>query len=381
MSLLIWLALLIPFLVIIVIWYLGQKVPPWPVLVVPPLLTATLILLVQGVTEYSQVADTEYWTNWVVKAEYYEHWNELHEWDETYTETVPNGTDSKGKPKTKTVTKKRHHKDVIDHPAKWDIIDNDGHCIVIDQAQFETLSGKFKNRKFVAMHHIYHTVNGDKYEAIWPGDDASLEAVVTTHTYENRIIASNSIFKFRSIDKHEKESYHLFDYPKVQGYTAPSVLGFSNPSAERKFDILNARYGKSKQIRIWVLVFRNQPLEAAFAQQAYWQGGNKNELVLCIGIDDDNKVLWGHVFSWSERETLKLEVRDLIQEGKELNLSEIATKLEPIVANEWERKHFKDFQYIAVEPTAWAVGVTYTITLLGNVGLLIWFITQNKKLP
>ena len=81
----------------------------------------------------------------------------------------------------------------------------------------------------------------------------------------------------------------------------------------------------------------------------YWEGGNKNELVLNIGVDDENEVMWGYVFSWTEAEIFKVRVRDLITDQKKLNLGELVDKLYPLVESEWQRKHFKDFNYLQVQ--------------------------------
>jgi len=349
--------------------FFNRKITWWEY-ILPMVVTIILIGITRWVTEYSQVADTEYWTGWATKAEYYERWNELKEWDEE----VEVGTTKGGKKKTKKV----HHKKVIDHPATWNVVDNNGLSVSISSGEFEYLSQKFKSRKFVNMHRNYHTVDGGKYEAVWPGDENTLEVVTTVHTYRNRIQASDSIYKFRKIDKEEKERYGLFFYPKVNGYRCQSILGYDDPTAERKLSLLNAKLGKGKQIRIWVLVFPNQPMDAAISQMNCWEGGNKNELVLTVGIDSDAKIQWAYTFSWTEKEMLKVQTRDLFTEQNKLNLSEVVDKLGPLVEQGWERKHFKDFNYLSVEPPWWSVLIIYVLTFATNVGLAFWFAERKR---
>ncbi len=64
--------------------------------------------------------------------------------------------------------------------------------------------------------------------------------------------------------------------------------------------------GSTRNIRMWVLLFQSQPLEAALAQEARWVGSKKNELVLCISIDTENVIQRGHCFSWTKVDELKI---------------------------------------------------------------------------
>ncbi len=376
-----WFAMVIPFLGSGALWLFFSDRIAWQKL----LLTTGGSLVVSGgliwgskaMTERIQTSDTEFWTGYIVKTSYDEPWNEMVTRTESYEVWVGTGKSKRKETRTRTV------KEVVHHPAKWWITDNNGQDITISHGEFEKLCSKFNSRKFVPLHRNFHSINGNRYEGHWPGDDATLEVVTTTHSYSNRVLVSESVFKFQTVDKHDKESYGLFDYPKVVGYHQPCILGYSDPQAERKLSLLNAKLGKSKQIRVWILVFRDQPLEAAIAQMNYWQGGNKNELVLTIGVDSGNVVTWAYVFSWTEKETLKLTVRDTIleQEGKGLQLSEIVDRMEPQVQKEWERKHFKDFNYLSVEPPLWSTLLIYVLTLGVNVGLSVWVIRSGKSNP
>jgi hypothetical protein len=363
----VWFSLGIPVVFAAIMFFRFKRRVSWWELVVPMLLSVGLIYGAKSLTEYIQCSDTEYWTGWVVKAEYWEHWNELHEWDETVTETSGSGKNAR------TTTRIVHHSDIIDHPPTWNVIDNNGISQHISSSEFERLAGKWKNRGFIRIGHGY-TIHGDKYETNYSGSDDLMEVVTTTHTYQNRIQASESVFKFRKPPEQEKAMYGLVDYPQPVGYHAPTILGaVVDPVAERKLAILNAKKGKGKQIKVWIIVYQEQPMDAAISQMNYWEGGNKNELVLTVGIDKEQNVDWGYVFSWTDREIVKVEARDLITNQKKLNLSEIVTKLEPLIENQWERKHFKDFNYLSVEPPLWSTILIFFLVLGSNVGLAVFF--------
>ena len=118
---------------------------------IPMVVSMVIVYGGKDITEYSMCADTEFWSGFVVKAEYFERWNELHEWDTT-------DTDSKGRTTT------THHSEVIDHPAVWDIIDSNGILVYISPQEFENLAAEFKQRQFVWLGHGY-TIHGNKYKA------------------------------------------------------------------------------------------------------------------------------------------------------------------------------------------------------------------------
>ncbi len=59
--------------------------------------------------------------------------------------------------------------------------------------------------------------------------------------------------------------------------------------------------------------------------QDYWEGGNKNDFVVCFG-SKNNKVTWCYPFSWADSqksERLKINVRNYM---KEVNLNDDFTK-------------------------------------------------------
>lgn len=264
------------------------------------------------------------------------------------------------------------------HPPYWQVVDSNGITIGIDGGTFERLCQKFKSREFVNLHRCFHSKNGNLYRTVWNGDDLLLEPVVTSHTYENRVKASTSVFKFEKVDP---KTFGLFDYPPIENfYQQRSILGdggLTQPVAESILQKRNAKIGASKQVRLFILVFRDQPIQAGFEQQNYWQNGNKNEFVVTIGVDRQNHVQWCHPFSWTEVESLKIETRDYVVNQKQLDLEKLVNWLIPEVQGKFQRKHFKDFNYLTVEPPMWAVGLTFLFTCMVNAGVGFW-IVQNE---
>lgn len=371
---------MIPILSIPLLWWRwSAKLAIWELLI----LVGTPIVLTWGAKascEAAQIHATEYWGSWVSTAEYYEDWDEevscRHPKYRTETRT-----DSKGNTYTEQVFDGYEHLyDVDYHPPYWQVNDSLGTTISTDQVLFESLSKRWKSRKFVDLHRSYHSNDGDKYVATWDAQPATLEPVTTSHSYENRVQASKSIVNYREVNP---EDYDLYEHPKISGfYRQHSILGkggATHVEAENKLDYLNATLGSTKQVRMYILIFKDKPLEAALEQEAFWKGGHKNELVTCVGVDGSFEVKWAYIFSWSKSETLKVEMRDFLAQQKTLDLAAYVDWLGPQVVTSYIRFDWHTFDYLTVEPPGWIVTLVFFLTILVNGGLAIWTVNNRHN--
>lgn len=376
----IWLALVVPIPAAAALyWKFHRKLTLWEVglLVGVPIV---LVAISKIVIETVQTSDTEFWGGYAERAEYYEDWNERvscrH--PKYRTETY---TDSEGHTRTRRVSDGYEHLyDVDYHPEEWIIGHSLGGSVGIDKAFFERLAARFGNRMFVDLHRNYHTDDGDKYVSIWKGEPEKIEPVAFEHSYENRIQASTSVFNFKPVTPEDARFHGLHEYPRVNGHSQRVVLGNAGASTmegERKLQYWNAVLGKPRQVRIFVLVFRGRSMQSAIEQQNHWKGGNKNEFVACVGIDQAAAVQWAYVFSWTEVDALKAEARDFLMGQKTLDLGAFADWIGPAVRERWIRKKFADFSYLTVEPPLWAVIVTFVVVLLSSGGIFTWALLND----
>lgn len=392
----IWGAIVLPLLIAAVLYLIfNHKIALWELgiqIAVPIILTAAA----KGCTELSQTDDTEYWGSYIQSAAYFERWNEKvscrhpipcsHPIRCTHPEYT---TDSKGK-RRRTGSYEHsndgykhsndghyHDFDVDDHDPHWKAYDSRGESYSISDVYYEQLCQQFGNRTFVNLNRKFYTINGNKYETAWQRNWEKVEPITTSHTYENRVQAKNNVFKFPEVNP---KDFGLFDYPRINGFSQQCVLGTPGPTAvhgEKKFEYMNAVYGSSNQIRLYVCVFKNQSIQAGLDQESYWKGGNKNEFVTCVGVNDEYEVQWCHVFSWTEVDILKVEAKAFVAEQKTLDLVAYAEWLEPQITTKWQRKHFKDFNYITLDPPFKAVAWTFAITILFSIGLGVWSILND----
>ena len=372
----IWFALLIPFATAaIMLMFFSRKVTWWEVLL-PLGASFLLILIAKCLIEYTQCCDTEYWTGWVTHAEYHEKWTE--EWDEYVSES--SHTDSKGRTVVDTPAHTVHHVD--HHPPQWNMFGSNGEDYSIDSSTYDRLVQLWKCNTKEKLYHSNQTSWGDgnMYHTNWNNSRDTMIVCTSAHTYQNRVIASKSVFKFQDISKKEAEELGLFDYPATTDpTTVPSILGSGGPtmaSANKLLCVRNAELGHRKQVRMWVLIFNSADQQLGLDQESYWAGGNKNEFVLCIGVDNGH-VKWAYPFSWCEDEQLKIDVRQAAVAQDVLDLDKIVTSLADNVEKRFARKHFKEFNYLSVEPPFWALMTTFIVTLIANIGICVWAVVNE----
>lgn len=370
----IYLALIFPILTAIILVGFFKKHLAWWEISIPFLVCVPLIILSKGCSEYAQTRDMEYWGSLAVRSEYYEDWNEYI--SKICTESYPCGTNAKGQ--TEYCTRTYDCSYVEYHPASWRLVTDCKEEFEITESEYRQLTKQFGNQQRVELNRNYHTDDGDKYVSQWNGEEFSARPVVTQHTYENRVQAAKDVFNFESVPDSDKVFYGLFDYPEIKDYGCRALLGFDDVLAEKKLGYLNGYLGPKKQLRIWVLVFKNKPRDAGILQEAYWKGANKNEFVVAIGIDSTSRaVRWCYSFSWTEVQSLKIYTQQFVEKQDSLDIRQTVAWLGNELESKFIRKRFRDFSYLTVEPSGLALFITFLSTILVCCAVAIWVIKND----
>ena len=118
-------------------------------------------------------------------------------------------------------------------------------------------------------------------------DEETIEKTIDNGIREVYIDTDKGLDVDDAPTEEEVKQYGLYEYPNFRGYYCPSILGAGEnlSKGNRHLDVQNAKMGKDKEVRMWVLVYQNQPIQSAILQQNYWKGANKNEFVVCVGTD------------------------------------------------------------------------------------------------
>lgn len=325
---------------------------------------------------YQQTSVREYLGSLVSRLHYEEPWTEL------VPQTVTR-RDSRGN--TYTTVRMRH----VYHPERYYFDTSRGSTINTDGSFFRYVADRWG---VVPTRVYWRNANirgGIRYgldaaaPAIADGeaiDDVRWVGVTESHRYSNRIRNSNSIFKYRHISRKEAQALGLYDYPAIQGHEAPAVLSRDvniDFRIRQKFNRFNGALAPLRQMRLYILVFRAESgVGMAELQRAYWQGGNKNEFVVCLGMTPEGRVEWATAFSWADSQELETATADWFMRNPQVDWDEFHSWFARESAG-WKRKEFSDFKYIGVNLRLWQVLTLYGLTAAVLTGALILIIKHS----
>lgn len=431
----------------------------WYELVLSLVITTSLIIGAKAIVEHSAVTFTEHWGETIVSVFEEEPWNE---WiTKTCSEQYACGTttDANGNSTTQYCTRYYDCSYQDNHSPRWYCKTDLGNTYYMTEKYHDELVKLYGTTKNVIKTRNNHSSNskcsgsdGTKfqgqrvgrtsnvYKTNWNKIEDTRKGVFTKHKYENRIKSADiTLFDISLVTDEEADSLGLFDYPeKIDKYKCPVFLG-GNVSEETQdvFRRLNAKFGPSNQFKLWILVFENKPLSIAHMQENYWVKGNKNELIVCIGINDKKEITWSHSFSWATSNILTVEVKaevmnlfeytietktgqklpaaiPLNTETKKMvsEMTGLDTNMLPPVLplgklgitandvsrvvkskspmfndatlyeyykylddnlNKFTRREFAEFSYLKVEPKRMHIILIYILALVVSVGLNLWF--------
>lgn len=354
----------------------------------PPILSA----LIYWIAVSNAATDVEFFTAQTVKVEYYEYW-------ETYVSktctrtyecncrTVTSGTGSNttSHRECSTCTETYDCSYCDEYPAKYLAHSNTGEIREISQSEFNRIANKFGTKRFVELNRkidnwSFCGKDGDLYVAEWDGDRNKYEPFCTSHTYENKIQLNKS-FGFRDLTEVEKSRIH--EYPAISSVYQPSIVGnWHNTNdinwARFLLDRFNGEYGKKKQIKAFIFTYYNQTPDVAELQKIYFKGGNKNEIIVCVGYDCC-KATWVRAFSWTDEKICEVEVTRYFRE--DMKLYQMVEYLIPIWTANWKRKEFTPYnQIMQISPSksTWWLMAIFQIILLVT---LLYFFHNNEFKP
>lgn len=366
----------LPFLIAFILLIFFKRYIVWWEYIILIGISILCTLGIKALMIYGRECDTEYLGGYITKITHYDEWDEWVE--QTCTREVPDGTDENGNTTYRTETYDCSYRDY--HPEKWMYTDDKGREeYFYNKEEFNRAMRElgYPKKVFRDMHRDYYRIDGDAQDYFYDGSIEHIRALTWSHTYQNKIIASNSIFKFEDIDESEAKKLGLFKYPKVIEQDQDVVLGVNlGRGTHKRFKYINATYGKKKQFRLYVLIFTDKPLDVSEKQKSYWQGGNKNEFVLCLGYNSKTgRIDWCNPFSWCDAPKLEVATKDFFRSHPYLatSMDDYASWLMKNL-HLWKRKEFKDFDYIENTLTKGQAIALFIVMLIIDIILSICLI-------
>lgn len=212
------------------------------------------------------------------------------------------------------------------------------------------------------------------------------EPVSDTHTYTNYIKAApDTIFKHRGLT--EKYLKHLppypnkiFDYYRVDrvvllnGATLPDLAEWNKDLSR-----MNGLLGPSKQVNVVLVFVKGVGSDFYQALSQHWLGGKKNDVIVVMGTSDNHSLDWVGVMSWTDRQILKVKLRDNLLEVGDIDRNTMLPVIESTIREFFVRKEFSDFKYLeaGITPTPTQFIVALLVGLFISIGLGIYFLKND----
>ena len=337
------------------------------VLILPSLLFALITQLIMVSVNSS---DTEYLGGYVNRITYYEPWDEM-------VRVRHTRTDSDGEEEVYYTWEREYHSErytYVDNESNWEHY--------LSKKEYEIIKKRMGNKAvFRDMHRNYHRIDGDAYDIYWDKTIEHLYDITTPHSYTNKIKASQShtIFKYSDISEEDAKELGLYEYPNINLMNQNPIIGrYASDKDKQRIKYINATYGKTHQFRVYMLFYEGKDIEISEQQKAYWQNGNKNEFVVCLGIQRDS-VVWCNPFSWCDEPKLETLTRDYFIQNPKVDIDAYGKWLQTQIPTKWKRKEFSDFEYIHIGLSKGQYIALIIIMILLNIGISVFLVMNDIK--
>jgi len=214
------------------------------------------------------------------------------------------------------------------------------------------------------------------YKRCQIGEPATLEK-----SYTNYVQAvPQSLFS----DKSRGNEYdaQVPAYPKVYDfYKIRRVLNIGTkvdaPSLNTFLSNELKTLGRQKQVNIIVILTPIKDPMYRYAVERKWEGGNKNDVVVMLGLDGEN-IVWADVMTWAlnkGNELFHVTMRDSLINLKTYDVGKVGTTITSTIKQYYDRPEMKQFEYLKdeIKPPTWVVWTAIILSLLSSIILTIVF--------
>lgn len=343
MIIIIALSVVISFIVGAIFWVYSKNIV-WFEWVFAPIFAIIIGILLYYVLSLIICVDTQTLSGFVISTKYEPYWVEE---DET--------RDSNGKIKVTHTT----------HYPTWYMTYTTGEIdeIEITQDEYNNIVKNFGGKTIAVLGYRPDFDYGDRNDYITNNETRYLQPVVIPKKYINRLKNSTSLFV--------KSEIQTIEYPYVKSnLESERLLGVAKKHFNLlEFDRMNARLGSVKKVNVIIVGFASENNMLGNKIEAQWQGGKKNDLVICYGKG------WAYCFGWTEKDIVKRNLESIFLEKI---TPKTLSKVEKEIRENYVLKDWNKFNYIDVNFPLWTYFIF--ILVLGITQFLYFYIMKNNDL-
>jgi hypothetical protein len=200
---------------------------------------------------------------------------------------------------------------------------------------------------------------------------------------------SDSLFvKKGFVDKYNQflPAYPLgiYDYYRINRIVSEVPIQ-NAPEWEKQLSIANSKLGPAKQCNVVLVFMNNRPPEYYYALKEYWEGANKNDVVVVSSVKD-GIIVWAEVMSLSSNAMIGVSLRDEMV-GKNITTikpEEFMAIVSDNVVKNYKRRSMKEFEYLKLNNVMSGSQMMWIciFSLVLSIGISVFFVeneeTDNK---
>lgn len=286
------------------------------------------------------------------------------EWTTKESRTYTRGSGKNAKTVTEHYTEK--------HGPYWTLKNDRGDETNISESEYNRWKSIWGFETKIGEHHgsaafLGTKIDGQIFQCEWNGAFDKIMPLSEIHSYLNKVRASKySVLKYKEVSEKIKENYpRPADCGKFDG-----IFNYGANVSITEDDMLlmrrtNAFLGSRYQIHpIYMLFDSTVGMSIVDDIIAAWEGPNKNELVVFVGVEKDSKKMsWIKVESWMDDTTINGCITDLLL-NKPFVARTLSNALRETVPTKWHRKKFADFDYLELEISFWCICLAVLLEIM-----------------
>lgn len=210
------------------------------------------------------------------------------------------------------------------------------------------------------------------------------EPVAKAMPYTNYVQAvPNTLFKPAASDLKAKFARLLpaypdspYDFYRLNRFLPVGLQVPETPQWNWDLGVMLNDLGPSKQVNAIIVVVNTSDPNYEYALRDAWDNGNKNDVIVVLGMTQYPKIEWVRIITWSKAEIFKVQLRDrLLALGTIENRPQVLQTISSEIGSTFVRRRMREFQYLEgeIDPPGWVImaliGVQCAI-VLGTIAYL-----------
>lgn len=185
-----------------------------------------------------------------------------------------------------------------------------------------------------------------RWTSIVPG-----EPVAVSHWYTDYLRSSEtSVLTYHKIADPEADKLPIYpmlvyDYYRLDRLVKVGVDLPDTKEWNTGISLLLRDLGPAKQVNV-VLVITNQPAGFENRLLSKWNGANKNDAVVFIGVDDKKAIVWTKVFSLAKFDIFNVQLARNLKELRVLDRPKVLATIHANISKTYERRRMREFSYL-----------------------------------